>query len=76
MRQSLLHLTQINASFYRHLEIGAMAVVQKIQQHDEQRMPNSQNKRALNPVGLIGALGMLSSFGFVADEVLAPLGML
>ncbi|HDX8360038.1 TPA: capsular biosynthesis protein [Aeromonas hydrophila] len=76
MRQSLLHLTQINASFYRHLEIGAMAVVQKIQQHDEQRIPNRQSKRAFNPAGLIGALGMLSSFGLVADEVLAPLGML
>ena len=36
MRQSLLHLTQLNASFYRHLELSAMAVVQKIQQHHEQ----------------------------------------
>ena len=56
--------------------VSAMAVVQKIQQHDEQRIPNRQSKRALNPAGLIGALGMLSSFGFVADEMLAPLGML
>ncbi|HDZ8856113.1 TPA: capsular biosynthesis protein [Aeromonas dhakensis] len=76
MRQSLLHLTQINASFYRHLEIGAMAVAQKIQQHDKQRMPLKQGKQTLHVPGLIGALGMLSSFGFVANEMLTPLGML
>ncbi|MBW3731803.1 capsule biosynthesis protein [Aeromonas dhakensis] len=76
MRQSLLHLTQINASFYRHLEIGAMAVAQKIQQHDKQRMPIKQGKQALHAPGLIGALGVLSSLGLMADEMLAPLGML
>ncbi|MFQ2399306.1 capsule biosynthesis protein [Aeromonas dhakensis] len=76
MRQSLLHLTQINASFYRHLEIGAMAVAQKIQQHDKQRMPIKQGKQALHAPGFIGALGVLSSLGLMADEMLTPLGML
>ena len=76
MRQSLLHLTQLNASFYRHLDMGAMAVVKKIQQHDEQRIPVKQGKHSLNSSGLFGALSILSSFGFMADEMLAPLGML
>jgi hypothetical protein len=39
-------------------------------------MPIKQGKRALNPSGLIGALGMLSTFGFVAEEILAPMVML
>ncbi|QXW29750.1 capsular biosynthesis protein [Aeromonas sanarellii] len=45
MRQSLLHLTQLNACFYRHLDISATAVVQKIQQHRGQVAATRQGKR-------------------------------
>nr|WP_234932797.1 hypothetical protein [Aeromonas caviae] len=45
MRQSLLHLTQLNASFYRHLDMGAMAVVEKIQQHNVQALCPEESTR-------------------------------
>ncbi len=34
VRDSLLHLTQLNASFYRHLDIGAQAVMARMQLAD------------------------------------------
>lgn len=76
MRQSLLHLTQLNASFYRHLELSAMAVVQKIHQHSEQTLPVKQGKLALVPSSVIGAIGALSALGFMAEEMLTPIATL
>lgn len=76
MRQSLLHLTQLNASFYRHLELSAMAVVQKIHQHSEQTLPVKQGKQALAPSSVIGAIGALSALGFMAEEMLTPIATL
>ncbi|MCX7131396.1 capsular biosynthesis protein [Aeromonas sp.] len=76
MRQSLLHLTQLNASFYRHLELSTMAVVQKIHQHSEQDLPVKQSKQALAPSNVIGALSALSTLGFMAEEMLAPIATL
>ncbi|MNF63437.1 Capsule polysaccharide biosynthesis protein [compost metagenome] len=76
MRQSLLHLTQLNASFYRHLDISAMAVVQKIHQHSEQTVPSRQGKQSLVSSGVVGAIGALSALGFMAEEMLTPMAML
>ena len=76
MRQSLLHLTQLNASFYRHLDISAMAVVQKIHQHSEQTVPSRQGKHSLVSSGVVGAIGALSALGFMAEEMLTPMAML
>ena len=45
VRQSLLHLTQLNASFYRHLDTSAMAVVQKFHQHSGQVAATIKGKR-------------------------------
>ncbi|MFA7258430.1 MAG: capsular biosynthesis protein [Aeromonas bestiarum] len=76
MRQSLLHLTQLNASFYRHLELSAMAVVQKIHQHSEQALPIKQGKQTLVPSSVIGALSALTALGFMAEEMLTPIATL
>ncbi|WP_249126457.1 capsular biosynthesis protein [Aeromonas popoffii] len=76
MRQSLLHLTQLNASFYRHLELSAMAVVQKIHQHSEQTLPVKQGKQAQAPTSIIGALSALSALGLLAEELLTPIATL
>ncbi|MCH7373755.1 capsular biosynthesis protein [Aeromonas sp. MR16] len=76
MRQSLLHLTQLNASFYSHLDVSAMAVVQKIHQHSEQTLPARQGKRSRASSHLIGILGVLSAVGLMAEEILTPMVML
>lgn len=76
MRQSLLHLTQLNASFYRHLELSAMAVVQKIHQHSEQTLPVKQGKQAQAPTSIIGALSALSALGLLAEALLTPIATL
>ena len=76
VRQSLLHLTQLNASFYRHLNLSAMAVVQKIHQHSEQTLPARQSKHSRASSSLIAAISTLSAFGFMAEELLMPMAML
>lgn len=76
MRQSLLHLTQLNASFYRHLDMGAMAVVEKIQQHNVQALSAQKSKRAATPSGVVGALAILSAFCLLTEEMLTPVTML
>ena len=76
MRQSLLHLTQLNASFYRHLDMGAMAVVEKIQQHNVQALSAQKSQRAATPSGVVGALAILSAFCLLTEEMLTPVTML
>jgi capsular polysaccharide export protein len=76
MRQSLLHLTQLNASFYRHLELGAMAVVKRIQQRSEQGMPVAQSRRNLMSTTVMGVLGLLSSAAIMIEEMLMPVALL
>lgn len=76
MRQSLLHLTQLNASFYRHLELGAMAVVKRIQQRSEQGMPVAQSRRNLMSTTVMGVLGLLGSAAIMIEEMLMPVALL
>ncbi|MGS3152092.1 capsule biosynthesis protein [Aeromonas sanarellii] len=76
MRQSLLHLTQLNASFYRHLDTSARAVVQKIQQHNGQAIIARKGKRSVSPSSIIGALSGLSTCALLAEELLMPLPLL
>lgn len=76
MRQSLLHLTQLNANFYRHLELSSMAVVQKIHQQSPQTLPVRQGKHSLATSSIIGAISALSTLGFMAEEMLTPMAIL
>jgi capsular polysaccharide export protein len=76
MRQSLLHLTQLNASFYRHLELGAMAVLKRIQQRSEHSMPMAQSRRNLMSTTVMGVLGLLGSAAIMIEEMLMPVALL
>lgn len=76
MRQSLLHLTQLNASFYRHLDISTLAVVERIQQRSAQGIPLAQSKRNLMSTMIMGVLGVIGTAAVMTEEMLMPVSLL
>ncbi|MNF11444.1 hypothetical protein D3C87_2176470 [compost metagenome] len=56
--------------------MGAMAVVNRLDQHSEQAASVLKGKHQAAPSGIVGALAILSTFCLLTEEIVTPVTML